>query len=104
MKAFAERGSQVVFLDVADANAHALGARIRPAARIAPVYVHCDLTDSTALELYLKEMIGRFRGAIDVVVNNAGNDSLHTTRDVTPEFWDQCMAVNLKHQFFVSRA
>jgi NAD(P)-dependent dehydrogenase (short-subunit alcohol dehydrogenase family) len=39
-----------------------------------------------------------------VLVNNAGNDSRHSIEEVTAEYWDQAIAVNLKHQFFVAQA
>jgi NAD(P)-dependent dehydrogenase (short-subunit alcohol dehydrogenase family) len=39
-----------------------------------------------------------------VLVNNAGNDTRHTVAGVTPEFWDRTIAVNLRHQFFMSQA
>ncbi|HMF53047.1 MAG TPA: SDR family oxidoreductase, partial [Edaphobacter sp.] len=42
--------------------------------------------------------------AVDVLVNNAGNDTRHALEEVTPESWDQLMAVNLKHQFFMAQA
>jgi NAD(P)-dependent dehydrogenase (short-subunit alcohol dehydrogenase family) len=37
-------------------------------------------------------------------VNNAGNDARHSIEEVTPEYWDRAMAVNLRHQFFVAQA
>ena len=39
-----------------------------------------------------------------MLVNNAANDARHTVEEVTPEYWDQAMAVNLRHQFFVTQA
>ena len=83
--------------------AAALIERLTPNAAHAPVYFHCDLTDSAQLAEKLALIIARF-GTIDVVINNAGDDTRHKTEDVTPEFWDRCTAVNLKHQFFVSQA
>jgi NAD(P)-dependent dehydrogenase (short-subunit alcohol dehydrogenase family) len=103
VEAFAQQGSRVVFLDIADEAAAALIDRLSATAEFAPVYLHCDLIDSVALMLCLKQIIARF-GNIDVVINNAGDDTRHTIEDVTPEFWDRCMAVNLKHQFFISQA
>jgi NAD(P)-dependent dehydrogenase (short-subunit alcohol dehydrogenase family) len=101
--AFTLQGAQVIFLDIADEAAAALIDRLSPNATHTPHYVHCDLTDSAQLAEKLAEIIARF-GTIDVVINNAGDDTRHKTEDVTPEFWDRCMAVNLKHQFFVSQA
>ncbi len=38
------------------------------------------------------------------LINNAANDARHSVESVTPEYWDQAIAVNLKHQFFASQA
>ena len=39
-----------------------------------------------------------------MLVNNAGNDDRHRSEDVTVEYWDERMAVNLRHQFFAAQA
>ena len=97
------QGAQVVFIDIGDQAATHLVNRLTPAVALTPVYFHCDLADSAALEACLKQVIARF-GTIDVMINNAGDDTRHKTQDVTPEFWDRCIAINLKHQFFASQA
>ena len=100
---FTDQGAHVAFLDIADDQAHALAARLAPAARHAPLYAHCDLTDITALQAAiaaLAETTGPFR----TLVNNAGNDDRHAFATVTPAYWDQRMAVNLRHQFFAAQA
>ena len=54
-----------------------------------------------------KEIISKInseKGSIDVVVNNAANDQRHTTDEVDEEYWDNRMAVNLKHFFFTIKA
>lgn len=43
-------------------------------------------------------------GPIDILVNNAAHDERHATLEVTEEYWDGRMAVNLKHQFFAAQA
>jgi NAD(P)-dependent dehydrogenase (short-subunit alcohol dehydrogenase family) len=103
VEAFAQQRAQVVFIDIRDEAATALIGRLTPAVHHAPIYFHCDLTDSSALNTCLGQIAARFC-AIDVVINNAGDDTRRNTEDVTPEFWDRCTAVNLKHQFFVSQA
>ena len=42
-------------------------------------------------------------GTVDVLVNNAGDDTRHSIAEVTPESWDSGIAVNLKHQFFMAQ-
>jgi len=39
-------------------------------------------------------------GAVRILVNNAANDDRHKLSEVTPEYWDNRMAVNLRHHFF----
>jgi NAD(P)-dependent dehydrogenase (short-subunit alcohol dehydrogenase family) len=68
-----------------------------------PIYLHCDLTDITALKRAIQEA-ERELGSIRVLVNNAANDDRHKYGDVTPEYWDQRMNVNLRHQFFAIQA
>jgi NAD(P)-dependent dehydrogenase (short-subunit alcohol dehydrogenase family) len=67
-----------------------------------PDYYHCDLTDVGAIEAVMSKGIEKF-GTVDVLVNNAGNDARHAIGEVTPEFWDKTMAVNLKQQFFMAK-
>jgi NAD(P)-dependent dehydrogenase (short-subunit alcohol dehydrogenase family) len=43
-------------------------------------------------------------GTVDVLVNNAANDQRHTIEEVTPEYWDHSIAVNLRPQFFMIQA
>jgi D-xylose 1-dehydrogenase len=68
-----------------------------------PVYYHCDLTDISEAQHTVQTILQRFH-TVDVLVNNAGNDTRHETAEVTSAYWDQAIAVNLKHQFFMSQA
>jgi D-xylose 1-dehydrogenase len=99
---FAQQGSWVAFLDIADEHAAQLVHRLEdvPAP---PLYIHCDITDTTALTSAIHGISERL-GTIDVLVNNAGNDTRHATEDVTPEYWDRCIAINLRQQFFAIQA
>ena len=103
VEAFAMQNSRVAFLDIQDAAADLLVHRIEAAGFAPPVYFHCDLTDVAAIKASVGDILQRFK-IVDVLVNNAGNDSRHSIEEVTPEYWDRTMAVNLKHQFFMSQA
>src|SRR3546814_2544309 len=48
--------------------------------------------------------IGKALGPVTVLINNAANDERHAIDDVTPEYWDDRMAVNIRHQFFAAQA
>jgi NAD(P)-dependent dehydrogenase (short-subunit alcohol dehydrogenase family) len=100
---FAEQGAQVAFLDIQDAAAKDLAARITSAGHPTPLYLHCDMTDIEAVRTSVASAIESL-GGLDTLVNNAGNDQRHTVEEVTPELWDRLMAVNLRHQFFVTQA
>jgi NAD(P)-dependent dehydrogenase (short-subunit alcohol dehydrogenase family) len=103
VEAFAKQGARVAFLDIQDNAAATLIGKLAPAGGVAPVYYHCDLTDIAGIKSTVASILERF-GTVDVLVNNAGNDARHKILDVTQEFWDQTIAVNLRHLFFMSQA
>ena len=103
VEAFVEQGSRVVFLDIQDEAANVLTERLMRPERIAPEYFHCDLASAAELQSVMEKILARY-STIDVLVNNAGNDKRHKIEEVTPEFWDWCMQVNLKQQFFMTQA
>jgi NAD(P)-dependent dehydrogenase (short-subunit alcohol dehydrogenase family) len=100
---FAAQGSQVAFLDLDQDAAGKLVRNISALGSAAPVFLRCDLTDIAALRAAIAEIHNRF-GAIRVLINNAANDDRHKFAEVTPEYWDDRMAVNLRHQFFAIQA
>ena len=103
VEAFVRQKTRVAFIDVQDEAARRLVARMVEAGFSAPTYLRCDLTDFVELENTVGEVLQRF-GRVDVLVNNAGNDTRHSVESVTPESWDAGMAINLKHQFFMAQA
>lgn len=99
---FLQQGSRVAFIDVAVEASQILLTQLASEGYQAH-YENVDLTDIGAL----RAAIGRIRdklGPIEVLVNNAANDQRVKTEDVTSEYWDDRMAVNLKHQFFCAQA
>ncbi|HVC61203.1 MAG TPA: SDR family NAD(P)-dependent oxidoreductase, partial [Acetobacteraceae bacterium] len=103
VEAFAAQGARVAFLDIAAEPAAALIARVAAAGHPAPLFLPCDLTDIAALRAAIAEA-ARQLGPITILVNNAANDQRHKWEDVTPEYWDERQAVNLRHQFFAIQA
>jgi D-xylose 1-dehydrogenase len=103
VEAFAKQDAQVAFLDVQDDLSELVIRRIGQAGLRLPAYYHCDLTDTDALQTTVSELLHRF-SHIDVLVNNAGNDARHSMEEVTSKYWDESIAVNLKHQFFMTQA
>jgi NAD(P)-dependent dehydrogenase (short-subunit alcohol dehydrogenase family) len=99
----AAQGAQAAFLDIAAEPSSALAADLARRCRHAPLFIECDLRDIAALRAAVAEA-ARQLGPVRVLVNNAGSDDRHSYADVTPEYWDERMAVNLRHQFFAIQA
>jgi NAD(P)-dependent dehydrogenase (short-subunit alcohol dehydrogenase family) len=100
---FALQGARVAFLEIVEDYANQLLASLNGRCEHAPTFVRCDLTDIAALRAAVTGIETRL-GAVQVLVNNAANDDRHRMADVTPEYWDNRMNVNLRHQFFVAQA
>jgi len=100
---FARQGARVAFLDIQDEAGLALVDALTAEGCPAPLYRHCDLTDVGELKRVVEEVVGAL-GTVDVLVNNAANDQRHSVEDVTAEYFDQSMAVNLRPQFFMIQA
>jgi len=99
VRAFASQGCNVAFVDIADTPSCSLAAELGAAVR----YWRCDVRDIVALKAAIAEA-GKTFGPIRVLVNNAACDDRHQFDDVTPEYWDDNQAVNLRHQFFAAQA
>ncbi len=99
VRAFAAQDARVAFVDVADEPSRALerelGARVR--------YTPCDVRDVPALQAAIADA-GAALGPVRVLVNNAARDDRHDFDAVTPEYWDENLAVNLRHHFFAAQA
>lgn len=102
VEAFAGQGAKVAFVDILEDASRALVGRLGEAAH-APLFIPCDLTDLDALRRAI-ERVGEELGPIGVLVNNAARDDRHDVAAVTADYWDEAMAVNLRHQFFAAQA
>jgi NAD(P)-dependent dehydrogenase (short-subunit alcohol dehydrogenase family) len=101
VREFARQGSRIGFLDIADEAAKKLQTEIGAKAKLH--YEHCDVTDIGALKSAI-DNVRTALGPITILINNAAHDQRHNVHEVTPEFWDDRIAVNLKHQFFAAQA
>ena len=96
---FALQGAQVAFCDIDRDASAALATRLAPLCRHAPYFVYSDIRDIAAYQASLADVEARF-GAIRVLLNSAGRDDRHSLAELTPEYWDNCLALNLKHHVF----
>ncbi|WP_352951684.1 SDR family NAD(P)-dependent oxidoreductase [Mesorhizobium sp. M1322] len=103
VRAFVANCARVGFLDVQDGPAEALVRELDGAARQAPLYLRCDVTDVAALQASVEAVRTRL-GPVAVLVNNAADDQRHPVDAVTAEYWDRSFDVNLRHHFFAAQA
>jgi NAD(P)-dependent dehydrogenase (short-subunit alcohol dehydrogenase family) len=97
VRGFAAQGARVGFIDRDEAAARAIAAETGAVPRV------LDLTDIAALREGMAGLRAAL-GPVSVLVNNAAHDERHRIEDVTPEYWDGRVAVNLRHQFFAAQA
>ncbi len=101
--AFAEQGAQVAFVDVAQAESEALANSLKKAGHPAPWWRACDVRDVAALKATIDAATAEL-GDFATLVNNVARDDRHTIESVTPEYWDERMAVNQRPAFFAIQA
>lgn len=95
--AFARQGAKTVFLDIDAAGGAAVAAATGAA------FLPCDLRDIAALRAAVAAAEAAI-GPVTVLVNNAARDDRHALEAVEPDYWDERMATNLRHQFFAAQA
>lgn len=100
---FCEQGSKVSFVDNDEAAGRGLVERIEARGLAPPRFLPCELRDVEALGAVIRRVIDE-DGPIRTLVNNAARDDRHTIDEVTSDYFDDRIAVNLKHQFFAARA
>lgn len=101
--AFAEQGAQVAFVDVAEKESAALAERLAQQG-LPPVWWRtCDVRDVAALQQTIAQAQQEL-GDFSTLVNNVARDDRHTLESVTPEYWDERMAVNQRPAFFAIQA
>jgi NAD(P)-dependent dehydrogenase (short-subunit alcohol dehydrogenase family) len=96
---FAKQGSKVAFVDIASDAGEKIKARLEGDVW----FGRCDVTDIKALQASIVEAT-KALGPITILVNNAAHDERHAWDRMTPDYWDERIAVNIKHQFFAAQA
>jgi NAD(P)-dependent dehydrogenase (short-subunit alcohol dehydrogenase family) len=99
VEGFVRQGADVTFFDIAEEDSKELVEKLGGKLRFEKV----DLTDVSGTQATIARLI-EGGGAFDVLVNNAANDDRHRMDEVTPEYWDERMNVNLRHLFFCAQS
>jgi D-xylose 1-dehydrogenase len=102
VEGFVRQGAKVAFVDIDAPASDNLIQKLKGAATL-PRFWQCDVRDIEQLRGAIRKTQSAL-GDIGVLINNAARDDRHSVESVTVEYWDERVAVNLRHQFFASQA
>jgi D-xylose 1-dehydrogenase len=102
VKAFAAQGSRTGFVDLDAERGRALADELsRQGAEVR--FEACDLHHIDQLKHAFAALEAAL-GPATVLVNNAARDDRHGWEEVTPDYYDERIAANLRHMFFAIQA
>jgi NAD(P)-dependent dehydrogenase (short-subunit alcohol dehydrogenase family) len=97
VEAFVGQGAVVHFLDILVAEARALADSFGNA-NPPPKFHACDLKSPDEIAATFEKI-----GPVEILINNAANDDRHAFEDVTAAYFDERIAVNLRHMLLCAR-
>ncbi len=100
---FCEQGSEVYFVDINVEESKKLVDEMKNKKFKEPTFIECDLINIKLLQETISKILTE-KGPINILINNAANDTRHKIDDVTVEYWDERINVNLRHFFFTVQA
>jgi D-xylose 1-dehydrogenase len=104
VKEFCVQGAKVAFVDILEEEATRLVERLSadPDATT-PRFFPCNLLNTSGLKKVIADVKASL-GPIAVLINNAASDMRHDFREVTEEYWNDRINVNMRHVFFATQA
>ena len=102
VRSFAAQGARVGFVDLDAFRGERLERELQNQGHSAK-FIPCDLKDAEALKAVTANLAEAL-GPVGVLVNNAANDDRHDWADVTPAYFDERVATNMRHFFFAIQA
>jgi len=96
---FCEQNSEVYFIDINEEASNKLVSECKNKKLAIPNFIKCDLLNIKDLQDVISKIISE-KGPIEILINNAANDERHKIENVTEEYWNERMNVNLRHYFF----
>ncbi|MDC0179033.1 SDR family oxidoreductase [Candidatus Pelagibacter sp.] len=94
-----EQGVEVYFFDIDKIEAQKTIYRIKKKKFRIPTFIKCNIKKIQKYKTSILNIIKK-KGPIDILVNNASNDQRHNLEEITEKYWDERMAINLKHYLF----
>lgn len=92
---FVAEGAKVVYADINEGDLKL--------SESSALFVKCDVSNPQEVDAVVKTAVDKF-GHLDIMVNNAGIGSLGGITEITDEFWNKIMGINLSGVFYGIRA
>lgn len=102
VRAFAEQGAKVGFIDIDAAAGQELVVEIGRSTA-SPWFRRVDVTDVASLKAAVADFASE-AGGLSILINNVGNDTRHDPATTDETSWRTTLAVNLDAAFFASQA
>ena len=100
---FCEQQSKVFFVDInVEESENLIKTCIKKKLSV-PSFIKCDLKNIKETQNVIGKII-KENGPINILINNAANDTRHAIDEVTEEYWEDRINTNLKHFFFTIQA
>jgi NAD(P)-dependent dehydrogenase (short-subunit alcohol dehydrogenase family) len=103
VRAFAEQGCHLAFVDIATEAGERLVAEMRASYSQPIVFLPCDVTDIRTLRNAITNAAAEC-GEFSVLINNVANDQRFDAGEMSTDDWRTSMAVNLDPAFFAAQA
>jgi NAD(P)-dependent dehydrogenase (short-subunit alcohol dehydrogenase family) len=100
---FAGQGARVGFVDVQERAAADLALELEALTGTRPWFQACDVAGVGELTAAIEACAGAL-GLVDVLVSNAAVDERRAVDDITEQFWDEMLRVNLRPHLFAAQA
>ena len=97
-----QEGARVAVVDLREDEGRDTVRQLEAAGRQA-LFVRTDVSDETHVQAMVDGVVAEW-GTIDILVNDAGICPFQSFLEMSPELWDQVLAVNLKGYFLCSQA
>ncbi|EHM37512.1 SDR family NAD(P)-dependent oxidoreductase [Hafnia alvei] len=97
VRAYVNQGAKVAFMDFNREAGETL------AQELGCLFLECDVTNIEQLKSCFVQIAGKL-GDVDILINNAGSDDHHKIDDITEEYFNNRINVNLRHQLFAIQA
>ncbi len=94
-----EQGVEVYFFDINKKQAQKTINKIKKKKFKTPTFVECNIKNIKKYKALILNIIKK-KGPVDILINNASNDERHSLEKITEKYWDDRMAINLKHYLF----